>query len=222
MSQLHPADSSLCEFSIQLTRTEPDTEHGDNDERTADRCYHLIASLTDETQQEIKTLADDRLARLGIWNVTGDDLLHDALLAILSGTQLGDGRHPRLQDVHDTAAFTSYLKGIVNAFIMTQVVKCRQMLEYASFDDLDGQMETLCTPMLERPDVSLGFTELQAALFCRLKARCDEELFSVLQQWEQSCGWLDEIPDRHMSWHQRIKLRALAQAVCHELGYSLH
>jgi hypothetical protein len=181
--------------------------------------------MTDETKRQLSRFADYRLAGIGLWATTGQDILQDATLAILTGLQAGRyGRHPRKTDLADELAFGGYVKGVINSLIDTLASRREHCHVHQPLDGLNGktnqeQQTGQATPA--SPDDDVVFIDLRNELFSRLKSRCPNHLRRPLEGWERVCGWAEVIPIRGFHRRHRAELRVLAKQVSDELGITL-
>jgi DNA-directed RNA polymerase specialized sigma24 family protein len=163
------------------------------------RLIHLISHLSPLQRQRLMRFADRRLAKFGVPNCTGQDLLQDAILALLLGLQPGPrGRHPRAEDLADGCAFASYLRGVLHSLAEAEARRREHRHLHVPLGPISGDSDCgqhpLRAPAVADPRAEASFSDLRDALFGRLKKRCPERLQRILDRWEEVAGWMPYCP----------------------------
>jgi hypothetical protein len=177
--------------------------------------------MSDETKKQLADFAAMLLAKWHMSALSGRDLLHDAIQAVLVGSGSGrHGRHPLRKDLANDEAFSLYLRGVIGSLVEARTRRREYKHRHLPFQERSGEYDTeqVMTITSPSPEEDIVFRDLNGELFARLAARCPARLQPMLRQWEQVSAWSTNIPVEGFRWRDRMELRRLAKEVCSELG----
>jgi hypothetical protein len=185
---------------------------------TPGSCQGLMQVLTPKELSTLAGFASFRLARVALNPADGEDLLQDALLAVLRGLESSsEGRHPRKVDLASISTFMNYLRGIIASLVEAE----RRRFEHDCVrEEFDGNLpasEPLALHAGLWLESDLEFRDLRNELFGRLTERAPEGLLELVQAWQERWDDGDGIPLLGRHRRHRGALRKLAAEVWTEL-----
>lgn len=192
-------------------------------ESSAWSCQQRLSQVTGDDLQQLYRYAAQRMAKLNLPSVSGEDLAHDAVRQVLHGTLVLDhGRHPRACDLVDVPAFLRYLRWVIHSLIEAEYRRGAERYQLGLVEELaDLPDEAPGIQLVENvtPRDLVGFSQLSQELFRRLKARVPERLQTLVATWESHSDLWQQIPSEGRSRKDRHCLRRLAQQVYRELQH---
>lgn len=152
--------------------------------------------------------AERRLAHFGLPTHQGEDVVQQALYAILKAQQGDGGRNPNPEDLESQAAFVNYLRGVVNSIAEGWA---RPLFRNPHLS-LDAVQEVVADPQVSQVE----FRDLMVQMFVRMRERAPARLFPTIDAWEKSPD--GRIPcvtcRKHVS-----AVREIARDILTKLGY---
>ncbi len=185
------------------------------------RCSNCLQALTASDLARLSRYAGYRLTRVGIHWEFGEDLVQDAMLAILIGMEQPlKGRHPRTKDLEDSDSLRRYLCGVIRSLAAAQALRRRQMAPTDSFCDQGLIMaDTLVYERTPAEAANLGV--LAQHLFTELRLRIPPRARGIVEAWAAEFTSRDEIPLAGRPRKDRRLVRALAQKLLAQLDGGL-
>jgi hypothetical protein len=106
------------------------------------QCIELLNSLTSGDLSNVTRFAGFRLSRVGLHPGDGQDVVQDALHAVLLGIESpATDRHPRPMDLASGPAFLCYLKGVISSLVSFELRRRRNPIPIVlSMNYLTGQI----------------------------------------------------------------------------------
>jgi hypothetical protein len=178
-----------------------------------------LLELTRADLSGLSNFARFRLAKVGLNPVGGEDVVQDAILAVLRGSESSsEGRHPRMIDVVDYPRFTDYLKGVIGSLVEAER-RCRhqhwvQLFDDDSADDADANLNAGINGSLQS-DVELH--DLRQQLFRTVGERAPDRLKPIVSAWSAQGEQCEYIPLMGQHRRCRTELRELAAQVLIQL-----
>jgi len=187
--------------------------------------WRSLDSLTEQDIASLVYFAERRLERVGLNPQIAQDTVQDALQAVLIGRQAtSTGRHPRMVDYADPAAFRSYLGGVINSLVTVERRKRIHSSTHISIGVPESDSEVAPAndlPSPERTESTVNWSDLQDVFFQRLRARAPASLHPFLADWEAGWCWRDQIPVAIPQRRFRRAIKVLAREVLSELDEKL-
>lgn len=186
-------------------------------------CETRLQELRQKDIERLTDFAEFRLASLGRSIDDGEDMVQQALAAVVQGLESNElGRRPRPQDVADKTSFLLYLQGVIVSRIQCET-KSRRIKAYHRHTPIAGDVSEgieagicLVSPTPTASEQA-SIDDLQDELFTRLRKRAPERLRATLEEWEKIFQESAEIPAPTFRKY-RVELRSLAQEVMGEIG----
>ena len=185
------------------------------------RCAELIENIASENLMPLRYYAAYRLQRVGLSGQGAEDLVHDAIAAILNGIRHKKrGRHPLEQDLKSAETFTRYLRGVVNSLVEAE----RRRREHSHIhvgmnEDFREDDCFLGTQLVAEvgPENDPAWRDFLDELFSRLRGRAPKHLLSMITGWQKESLWAVKIPLGPNCRRHRAELRKLAREILHGL-----
>ena len=156
--------------------------------------------------------AERRLAHFGLDLQSSNDLVQQAIFAILRGISGNGGRNPNPADLENRAAFQNYLRGVISSVAEGWARTHRR--EGKNTYAFDLIQESFTDPV--NTQENLEFSDLKTELFSRLRERAPDRLLPTIDAWEK-------MPDGRIpcitSRKHVCSVRQLAKEIVLELGY---
>jgi hypothetical protein len=220
---------SLLPFLNCVKRTDPPPSEPVPSQNLADSretppdiaisCSRMLHGLTRSDLAALVNFAHFRLAKVGLNSLAGEDVVQEAMLAVLRGSESpSEGRHPRLIDVNDSHRFTDYLKGVIGSLVEAERRRGHQhwvqLFDHASAADGLPEMPDGIRGSLQS---EVELSDLRQELFRAVNERAPNRLKHVVRAWAEQGEQCDYIPllGRHRRY--RSELRRLAAQVLKEL-----
>lgn len=181
----------------------------------AKSCKRWVQTLTRQDLQTLARFAGFRLARVALSTELAEDVVQDAVLAVLRGTKSRQrGRHPRPSDLKDSAAFHTYLKGVIRSLVDAQR---RSPFAGSVSEPAECHMqEIMAAP--RNPCGELMVSDLAQELFRRTHDRAPKRLRRLVRTWAERWQDCDTIPLLGQHRRRRTELRLLAAEVLRQLA----
>jgi DNA-directed RNA polymerase specialized sigma24 family protein len=190
-------------------------QHGPEEKRNA-RCFDLLHQLQQSDVTQLRLYATWRLRRASLEAITGEDIVQDALSAVLRGLEsLESGRHPSEDDLATQATFCNYLRGAINSIVEAKSRHFRRPTCIISLEDVVNA--TIEIPIHSSPAEEIQIKNLREELFRRLERKAPKQLRSTLSAWAKQSAWADKIPLGTGCRRHRAELRRLAAQIMSEL-----
>jgi hypothetical protein len=181
-------------------------------------CMRRLHAITNTELSRLSSYADYRLKRVGVESELGQDLVQDAILAILIGMQgLLNGRHPRTDDVKDDESFRRYLFGVIRSLVAAQALRRKQWAPANCFDDRSPNMPDILISY-RTPAESADGAILARGLFAELRLRIPPRARDMVERWAAEYWWTEEIPLAGRPRKDRRLVRNLSQKILGELN----
>jgi hypothetical protein len=185
-----------------------------------DACLRLIGLLTRVDLTDLAKFASFRLAKVGLIRLAGEDVVQDALLAVLRGAGAhSKGRHPRPVDVANSANFIHYLKGVIGSLVEAERRSRKHQCVHEPLEEgfRAGEHFTVKDESPGSPLTDLEFCDLRHQLFHRLEEGVPQRLRGLVLVWREQWEYCDRIPLLGRHRRCRAELRQLAAQVLKEL-----
>lgn len=180
----------------------------------------LLEQLAGAEFDRLKNHARYRLERVNLPTNRAEDLVQDAFLAILTG--LGTkrvGRHPCDSDLASNAAFSLYVRGVINSLV--EAVRRRR--EHAASHDPftpnwcgdDEAVRQL--PSTDNVLSDINLREELREFFKKLRSAAPNHLQPLIEEWEPHCLSTDRIPIPTGCRRHRLELRLLSKRLLNKL-----
>jgi hypothetical protein len=185
-----------------------------------DACLRLIDMLTRVDLADLAKFASFRLAKVGLIRLAGEDVVQDALLAVVRGAGAhSKGRHPRPVDVANSANFIDYLKGVIGSLVEAERRSRKHQCVHEPFEEgfMAGEHFAMQARPAGSPLAELEFCDLRQQLFHRLEERVPHHLRGLVLVWREQWDFCDRIPLLGRHRRCRAELRQLAAQVLKEL-----
>lgn len=203
--------SRLAESTDALKR-----KRSHDDSRTISR--KLLEDFTPPVLDGLTLYARCRLVRIGLSADDGEDIVQDAICAVLSG-----GRRPRPTDLVDQSAFRLYLQGIIRSLVeglsRRRYVEKRLLLPDGYDAEFDAAALRFGLPP-PSPDAQVGVTLFAQDFFLRLKTESPKHLLPLIKAWADEFSWLGQIPLSGRPRSFRSRVRVLSQRIFYEMQQS--
>ena len=168
----------------------------------------------------LRNFAERYLAWRGLPRHSGEDLVQQAILALLVGRELrAEGRHPRRSDLADIPTFLAYLRGVIRSQIDAQRARREQAFHHVEWqEDLTNLVCAEAQFRLRSADKHLEFRDLSEQLFRRLRTTAPPRLQQLVMMWQQLEPDSSRIPTAGRHRRLRAELRKLSKQTLKELG----
>lgn len=207
--------SDFCGEGVQRSR--PEQVNGATRETSSngrERSLELLQSLTQQEWTALAVFARCRLLRIGLNPSQAEDMVQDAVLAILKGARsASEGRHPRDADLAGRGTFLDYLRGVIASLVES----ARRNGWGGHFTD-DFEEITRGTQSLPDEEVMrLEFRDLHRQFFTNLGGQSPPRLCGLIDAWREQGEDCDQIPLLGRHRRCRAELRKLARNVLKRL-----
>ncbi len=208
-------------FSVSIGVVEPSplprlNGRAVNESTTKERVWHALNQLTRQDLLGLAKFAQNRLRQAGLVGTSSEDLVQRALHRVIAGATGRGGRHPRLIDLAESAAFLNYLRGVIRSLVDTQRDLQENQFAHQTWEDdlAGGQTAEMTIGTINR---ELEFRDLVAVLHSRLKDRVPTRLHKILRDWKAQQFDSDTIPLGGQHRRFRAELRTFAATVLNEI-----
>jgi hypothetical protein len=217
---LLPSKSALLRKTQRAARLTPLSTRNarrNPDQEVADACLKLMAVLTAADLSSLACFTRFRLGRVGLNPEDGEDIVQDALLAVLRGRKSSaTGRHPRRADLADSGAFIAYLHSVIGSLVEAERRCPEHRFVFASLEallPLDTQHALFSTF-----DSSLELADLKNEFFRCLHRQAPSRLRDLVAAWNQHWQDCERIPLLGRHRRCRVELRKLAAQALRKLS----
>lgn len=182
-------------------------------------CLGLMRALTAADLVSLSSFARFRLTRVGLNPADGEDIVQDALLAVLRGQRSSStGRHPRPADIADKRVFIGYLHSVIGSLVEAERRRREHRFSHSPLEDLlavDPERVLISTC-----DSSLDFADLKQEFFRCLYRQAPARLRDLIAAWDQQSDDCERIPLLGRHRRCRVELRKLAAQTFRKLSNS--
>lgn len=187
---------------------------GEPSSRPAGLAIRFLRLLSKADLSVLSNFASFRLSRIGLPAADGQDLVQDALLAVLKGVlNRSEGRHPRPVDLAGMPAFIHYLKGVIISLVDAQRRHRRTSCVSDSFEEQPAKRARLAGAHTQQVEL-VDFTN---ELFSRMLDRAPGHLRDLVRAWKDDWEHADTIPILGRHRRRRREVRLLARQVLKEI-----
>jgi hypothetical protein len=176
------------------------------------------ARLDELDGRDITTLtqfAEYKLVVVGLPASFGEDLAAQALAFCVRGLESdqAQSRRPHLENLESKQSLLAWLRGVIASLVESMSSQRQYRAEHLAWDEALGVEQTEPTPA-QAAEVS----DLQRALFARLRERSPQMHQSTIDAWDQVFTGTAYVPDVNGRRKYVHIVRKLAREVVTELG----
>jgi hypothetical protein len=180
----------------------------------ANACLELLQFLTQQEWATLAGFARGRLLRVGLNPFQAEDMVQDAVLAVLKGVESSsEGRHPRGSDLANRHTFTDYLRAVVASLVESERRKGWNSCAWEKLDETIAHGHAIPGQEI----AGLVFRDLHWKFFSILARRTPHRLQELVEAWKEQGEDCEKIPVLGRHRRCRAELRTLAAQVLKSL-----
>ena len=207
--------SDFCGDRVPLCGSEQVSEaSSETNSNGREACLELMQSITQQEWSALTVFARCRLLRIGLNPSEAEDMVQDAVLAVLKGTRsASEGRHPRDADLADQGTFLDYLRGVIASLVES----ARRNGWGGHICDALGEISRGTQSLSDEEMTRLEFRDLHRQLFTTLGGQAPRRLCGLIDAWRDQGEDCDKIPLLGQHRRCRAELRRMAGQVLKRL-----
>ena len=194
--------------------------HGHIQALTTERLHQL----TEDDLKNLYDFAEHRMGRHHLAQNSAEDMVHQALCAIIRGTWKGEkGRRPKMDDLRTKNAFLHYVRSAINSVVSVSKKTPELLFIHESihrYKDVEVEARTMVLKAPSGPDEDTSMVDLKNELFARMREIAPKVWHPTIDEWERTFFWAGQVPVMKKRWH-RVRVRKLAIRVLQEIADDL-
>lgn len=183
-------------------------------------CLELLNTLAPPDFSALRKHAAYRLERVGLDFQIAEDLVQDAMVAVLMGTdRRNKGRHPVRRDLLTKATFMLYLQRVLNSLVEAKFRGREPAGLHTQMFTEDETGDCHCIQISAPPSLAgdAARQDFFREFFRMLRLRAPKHLGPLVNAWEAEYPTAQRIPLANGWRRHRSELREVARQVLREL-----